>query len=135
MCTIKVTHLSNKIADSLSKLILADVSTSTKNKYLVLNYDSGLSISQEIARVSMYLIELICLQEKNENDKNSIRSVLEISIPQIQRIINQLGEMFNPLSEIEAISNSLNAAVTELDKLEWGELKISLIILFSTIYI
>lgn len=130
MCTIKVSNLSNKIASSLSMLIVADA----KAKNSILNYDSGLTISQEIAKVSMYLVELICLQEKNDNDKKSIQSVLEISIPQLQRIINQLGDVFNPISEIEVISKSLNNAVTELEKLKWEDLKISLIILFASIY-
>lgn len=82
----------------------------------------------------MYLVELVNLKDKNDNDNKSIKGILEISIPQLQQIINRLGDIFHQISELDVISSSLNSAINELERLEWRELKISLIILFASIY-
>lgn len=135
MCKLTITNISNNIATILSDLILLDLSELSQNNDINnISGKSGKYVSQQVATVSMYLVELLNLQEKDDNDKKSIKSILEISIPQLQRIINQLGDLFKPLSEIGVISASLNNAVNELEILKWRELKVSLIILFASIY-
>lgn len=134
MCKLTITNISNNIATILSDLILLDLSELSQHNGINVGGKSRKYVSQQVATVSMYLVELLNLQKKDDNDKKSIKSILEISIPQLQRIINQLGDLFDPLSEIDVISTSLTSAVNELDILEWRELKISLIILFASIY-
>lgn len=134
MCKPAITNISNSIASALSALIVLDVSELSQNNNIIVDNKSCVSVSQEVATVAMYLVELINLQEKDDNDKKSIKSILEISIPKLQRIINQLGDIFKPISEIDIISRLLNSAITELEILEWRDLKISLIVLFASIY-
>lgn len=133
MCKITISNISGSIASILSDLIRLDVSALTQNNNVLAN-ESAMHASQQVATVSMYLVELVNLKDKNDNDNKSIKGILEISIPQLQQIINRLGDIFHQISELDVISSSLNSAINELERLEWRELKISLIILFASIY-
>lgn len=134
MCAPAITSLSQLIAEALAPLTLLDPSNVKQENGIAIDTTTGMAVSKQAALVSLYLLDLVNLPNKNDNDLRSTKSILEITTAALQRILTQIGDKLDKMPKTEVTGKDFDNALETLGKLEWYKIKSDLNLIFSIIY-
>lgn len=137
MCKPAIAKISAEVSQSLKTLILLDPANNKSYQGgPVTDNDFYWSASQMTASVCLCLMDLVLLkdEQKDDNDWKAITDVLDISIPQLMKIINELGDRFKRIQAFNPLPEYLAEACKELDSKGYRKHRNLLLILFGAIY-
>lgn len=134
MCSTAISNLSKLIADSLTPLIILDPTKVEKENDVAIDKESGLVVSDNTASVVQYMLDLLNQKNMSDNDREAVKSILEITTTSLQNVLAQLGSKLDKRTKQATTMADLKNAIDALVDLEWYEIKSRIINIFSIIY-
>lgn len=126
MCSTKITQISQSIISSLAQLAIAADENADKN-----------IIYQKSVNVFLCILDLLAVLETNDSkDKESVNTILFITLPLLRNRITQFSDDFISISRSnDNVTEKLYVeSINKLSTLGWFDMKNEIIIIHSLLY-